>query len=231
MFGRLDSPDYASDAQTLKFLVTTARLERSGKGDVRATLTAGPYRYEYVLSKDAVTRTPLEPWLLAQLKAKRRWVSFEEKRFFELAGISAAPVGLAAGFKQIADATSRMGKSAKYRIAAMAILATTGTGLAGYYLAHSDERDFENPTFMRVMLEPNSWRELVSLASTCGILSDANPTRDPAMPPSRRNQQEDEREQPHRLELKETMSTDQAGDIERQLASCRQFKDWLASGR
>ncbi|WP_375414702.1 hypothetical protein [uncultured Bradyrhizobium sp.] len=166
MFGRYDSPDYRTEVATLKFLAANVILKKIENDDISATLAAGPYIYEYILSKNTVAKTALAPWYLEKLKDKKRWRSFEEERFVKLIGIL-SPVGIAAGYGSITTASIKLERWAKLRVMAWATLTMTGTGVAGYYLGYDDERDYENATFLKVMQEPNSWRKLAQIAHDC----------------------------------------------------------------
>ena len=229
MFGRYDSPDYKSELATHKFLAANVILKKIDKDDISATLAAGPYKYEYILSKNTVSKTTLAPWYLEKLKDKKRWRSFEEERFVKLIGVL-SPVGLAAGYGSITTTRIRLERWAKLRVLAWATLTMTGTGVAGYYLAYDDERDYENATFLKVMQEPNSWRTITQTAHDCNgwrsrRTSEASTTAPTKTAPAAPTRSGDEKPKSDLLSIDPELRK-RLADL--QDSECPQFEHWAS---
>lgn len=168
LLGRYDSPEYTNRVSVVQFLIANA-IVKSNNGDVKMRLAAGAYEYDYSLLKDQVKREQLPPDHIVALKKRKRWRSLEEARVVELLGI-ASPAGMAASFAGINSTARRLSRVAKYRIFAAVALGLTVSGLAGYYLTYNDEADYDNETFVKVLLDPESWRGTANLASACDKL-------------------------------------------------------------
>jgi hypothetical protein len=168
--GTYNSPDYSNPTATLQFLVYNLKTDETSDDDTKVHVVAGPYRYDYSLSADTVKRTPLDPILLSSMKTPRRWRYLEQKHVEELLGISTPGAAIAAFRKLSAETKSKRAQLTEYVIAGgvltIGALLATG-GIIGYLITYSDEADYNNEAFQKVLLDKNNWLPYASQIREC----------------------------------------------------------------
>jgi hypothetical protein len=169
-FGSDNSPDYSDPLATFQFLGSNLKTDETSDDDVRLHVIAGPYRYDYSLSADAVTRTALPPILLSSMKTPRRWRYLEQKHVEELLGISTPPAAIAAFRKISAETKSKKAEVTEYLIAGgvLTVGAMLATGGAlGYLLTYSDKADYNNEVFQKVLIDKDTWHPYAIQIKEC----------------------------------------------------------------
>ena len=171
-FGRINSPDYSDATATLQFLVNNLKVDEANDADVKVHVVAGPYNYDYSLSADSVKRTPLDQALLLRMRTPKRWRYFEQRHIEELLGMS-MPAALVAALSKIASKTPTAKAKVSEVILAGGVVAVVGMlatgGVVGYLLTYSDQEDYNNPDFQKVLTEKENWQHYALSIKECRV--------------------------------------------------------------
>lgn len=169
--GKSLSPDYDTVASARSFIAANLRASFVG-GDVLLTVTAGLDKYTYRLSTNSVSIELPSPNIAATIKAPRRNMLKEHQRLLELAGIAAAPAGVAGVWTQISNVTNKVTAAERTALYVTAGVATfTGAGL-GFYIGYEDKADYHAPNFQKGLNDPQSWRSYAEILENCQMVAE-----------------------------------------------------------
>lgn len=163
--GEAESPDYDSVEATQMFVIANAKVREVKAGVIVATVRAGWTDYAYVSPQKILIEKPLLEEMARDYEPPSRWRSFEWEKVSGLLGIAGVAKG---GFIEV---VKRLAKAPKRDWRATVTLAAgvlTG-GIIGYYLGHSDKRDYNAKNFKVGITSKKTWELLIKTFGECSF--------------------------------------------------------------